>query len=205
MSIFSFATQKGSHYYPQIDKSFTHFTSCWLFASHNIGTLKKLGPNYSPISFGNDWYAVWHISCGLPYDDVIKWKHFPRYWPFVWGIHRSPVNSPPKGQWRGALIFSLICAWTNGWSNTRDDGDLRGHRADYDVTVMNRSFVIMVSRCKTSGNDLKGLWDTSGHHIVMYNLASNYPTHLFLWKMSLLFIWISSLSSPTGKSVKKCK
>ena len=27
------------------------------------------------------------------YDDVIKWKHFPRYWPFVWGIHRSPVNS----------------------------------------------------------------------------------------------------------------
>ena len=27
-------------------------------------------------------------------DDVIKWKHFPRYWPFVRGIHRSPVNSP---------------------------------------------------------------------------------------------------------------
>ena len=30
------------------------------------------------------------------HDDVIKWKHFPRYWPFVWGIHRSPVNSPHK-------------------------------------------------------------------------------------------------------------
>ena len=42
--------------------------------------------------------------------DVIKWKHFPRYWPFVRIIHRSPVNSPHKGQWRGALIFSLICA-----------------------------------------------------------------------------------------------
>ena len=39
------------------------------------------------------------------HDDVIKWKHFPRYWPFVWGIHRSPVNSPHKGQWRGALMF----------------------------------------------------------------------------------------------------
>ena len=39
------------------------------------------------------------------YDDVIKWKHFPRYWPFVRGIHRSPVNSPHKGQWRGALMF----------------------------------------------------------------------------------------------------
>ena len=43
------------------------------------------------------------------HDDVIKWKHFPRYWPFVWGIHRSPVNSPHKGQWHGALMFSLIC------------------------------------------------------------------------------------------------
>ena len=48
------------------------------------------------------------------YDDVIKWKHFPRYWPFVRGIHRSTANSPHKGQWRGALMFSLICAWTNG-------------------------------------------------------------------------------------------
>ena len=39
-------------------------------------------------------------SCGLIvlHDDVIKWKHFPRYWPFVRGIHRSPVNSPNKGQ-----------------------------------------------------------------------------------------------------------
>ena len=40
-----------------------------------------------------------------------KWKHFPRYWPFVRGIHRSPVNSPHKGQWRAALMFSSICAW----------------------------------------------------------------------------------------------
>ena len=45
------------------------------------------------------------------YDDVIKWKHFPRYWRFVRGIHRLPVNSPHKGQWRGTLMFSLICAW----------------------------------------------------------------------------------------------
>ena len=41
----------------------------------------------------------------------IKWKHFPRYWPFMRGIHPSPVNSPLKGQWRGALMFSLLCAW----------------------------------------------------------------------------------------------
>ena len=70
------------------------------------------------------------------HDDVIKWKHFPRYWPFVRGIHRSPVNSPPKGQWRGALMFSLICVWINGWVNNREAGDLRGYHAHYDVTGM---------------------------------------------------------------------
>ena len=70
------------------------------------------------------------------HDDVVKWKHFPRYWPFVRGIHRSPVNSTHKGQWRGALMLSLICVWTNGWVNNRDAGYLRRYRAHYDVTVM---------------------------------------------------------------------
>ena len=73
------------------------------------------------------------------HDDVIKWKHCPRYWPFVWGIHRSPVNSPRKGQWRGSLMFSLICACINGWENIREAGDLSRHRAHYDVTVMVRA------------------------------------------------------------------
>ena len=69
-------------------------------------------------------------------DDVIKWKHFPRYWPFVRGIHRWPVNSPHKGQWRGALMFSLICAWTNSWANNGHASDLRRHRAHYEVISM---------------------------------------------------------------------
>ena len=69
-------------------------------------------------------------------DDVIKWKHFPRYWPFVRGIHRSPVNFPHKGQWRGALMFSLICVWINDWANNREAGDLRRYRALCDVIVM---------------------------------------------------------------------
>ena len=61
------------------------------------------------------------------HDDVIKWKHFPRYSPLVRGIHRSPVNSPHRGQWRGAMMFSLIYVWTNGWVN---------NRAHHDVIVM---------------------------------------------------------------------
>ena len=72
----------------------------------------------------------------LEHDDVIKLKHFPHYWPFVRGIHRSPMNSPHKGQWRGALMFSSICAWMNDWVNNRETGYFSCHRAHYDVTVM---------------------------------------------------------------------
>ena len=54
------------------------------------------------------WIGVTPI---VRHDDVIKWKHFPRYWSFVRGIHRSSVNSPHKGQWRRALGVSLICVW----------------------------------------------------------------------------------------------
>ena len=48
----------------------------------------------------------------IQYDDVIKWKHFQHYWPFVRGLLRSPMDSPHKGQWRGASVFSFICAST---------------------------------------------------------------------------------------------
>ena len=79
------------------------------------------------------------------HDDVIKWKHFPRNWPFVRGIHRSPVNSPHKGQWRGALIFPLICVWINGWVNNRKAGDLRRYCTHYDVIVMYTANAIVAS------------------------------------------------------------
>ena len=47
-----------------------------------------------------------------------------------------PVNSPHKGQWRGALLGFFICVWINGWVNNREAGDLRCYRSHYDVTVM---------------------------------------------------------------------
>ena len=54
----------------------------------------------------------------------------------VSGNQRSPVESHHKGQWRGALMFSLTCVWTNVWANSRDAGDLRRHRTHCDITVM---------------------------------------------------------------------
>ena len=85
-----------------------------------------------------DWMCLTTVTYekNEMHDDVIKWKLAPLYWSFVRGIHRSPVNSPHKGQWRVALIFSLICARINGWANNREAGDLRRHPAHYGVIVM---------------------------------------------------------------------
>ena len=86
------------------------------------------------IDFCNDFHYWEIVDMTFQFhNDVIKWKHFPCYWPFVRGIHRSPVDCHHKDQWRGALMFSFICAWTNGWANNRN---LRRHRAHYDITVM---------------------------------------------------------------------
>ena len=98
--------------------------SCWLI----LWTIYFLWP-LPNVSESVSLYSLWRHLC---HDDVIKWKHFPRYWSFV----RSPVNSPHKGQWRGDMMFSLICAWINGWVNNRGAGDLRRNRAHYDVTAM---------------------------------------------------------------------
>ena len=43
---------------------------------------------------------------------------------------------PHNGQWLGVLMFSLICAWTNGCVNNRNTGDMRRNCAHYDVSVM---------------------------------------------------------------------
>ena len=63
----------------------------------------------SSISDENSSKRHFHLIANfISHDDIMKWKQFPRYWPFVWGIHRSSVNSPHKGQWRWALMFSLM-------------------------------------------------------------------------------------------------
>ena len=74
-----------------------------------------------PFDTGNP-IQVKLISCAFCalHDDVIKWKHFPRCYPLVRGIHRSPVNSPHNGQGRRALMLSLICACICGWVNNRE-------------------------------------------------------------------------------------
>ena len=105
--------------------------------AHNV-KMRQMNPSQCAV-LATFWYCrKCRLRCQklFNHDDVIKWKHFPRYWPFVRGIHRSPVNSPHKGQWRGALMFTLICARINDWVNNREAGDLRRYRTHYDVIVM---------------------------------------------------------------------
>ena len=99
---------------PLSEAMFTRFTDAYMlylvemsYISNkllsNASVLKKPGLHYPGI-------ISQRCSARNSHDDVIEWKQFPRYWPFVRGIHRSPVNSLHKGQWRGAFMFSLICA-----------------------------------------------------------------------------------------------
>ena len=67
-----------------------------------------------------------------------NWNIFRVTVPFVRGIHRSQVDYT----WREVLIYSLICAWTNGWANNRDACDLRCHSVHYDAIVMITEIVL---------------------------------------------------------------
>ena len=99
-----------------------------------------------------------NIICGIK-GNKAWWRHQRETFFALLAIcaGKAPVNSPHKGQWRGALIFSLICVWINAWVNNREAGDLSCYRAHYDVTVMGKyssysseyqaKYVNMFSRC----------------------------------------------------------
>ena len=136
-------------------KLISGYVRCVLWKKHVLNCMSKLFRFVHFISNNQlQWLKYGHDRCDLPmirgtiilvttlsssHDDVIKWKHFPCNWPFVRGIHRSPVNSPHKGQWRGALMFSLICARIKGGVNNGEAGDLRHNHAHNDVIVMVKS------------------------------------------------------------------
>ena len=149
----------------------------------------------------------------LTHDDVIKWKHFSRCWPFVRGNPRSPVNSPHKGQWSGALMFSLICAWINSWVNNREACHLRRHRAHYDVIIMYlwcglRSqflpfFIYVV--CQTYQNtiyllNITFIFDRCHHSVVTsvkYNVIKKLPITFVRSKLSLTVILMNGVTPIT--------
>ena len=136
------------------------------------------------------------------HDDVIKWKHFPRYWPFARGIQRSPVNSPHKGQWRRPLMFSLICVWLDGWVNNREVGDLRCYRDHYDVIVMECWLQTVDMIITLIARFMGPTWDPSGTDraqmgpvLAPWTLLSGYFQFLRLLMISNTFSWIRRYNS----------
>ena len=83
-----------------------------------------------------------HAAINIPpcTNRLAWWRHqmetFSAYLALCAGNSPVPVNSPHKGQWRGAFMFTLICVWINSWVNNREAGDLRRYRGHYDVCVM---------------------------------------------------------------------
>ena len=91
-------------------------------------------------SYDGEIKHSYNLPTGTSFHPWSWWRHqmetFSALLAICAGIHRSLVNFPHKGQWRGALMFSFICVWINAWVNNRKAGDLRRYRAYYDVTVM---------------------------------------------------------------------
>ena len=87
----------------------------------------------------NDWVTkiirasankiLTQVSIYIAHDDIIKYKRFTHYWPFVRGMTVT------------RNLVSLICIWTNAWASNGDAGDLRHHRTHHDVNVMPYSMV----------------------------------------------------------------
>ena len=97
-----------------------------------------------------------------------------------------PVNSPHKGQGRGALMFSLICAWINDWVNNREAGDLRRHRNHYDVNVITGvTLFLSVRRRRRRRRRRRHLHYHPRLQACVHTIT---PGHLF-WFVSLLADW----------------
>ena len=110
------------------------------------------------------------------HDDVIKWKHFSALLAICAG------NSPYKGQWRGALMFSLICARINGWVNAREAGDLRRFCVHYNVIVMFMVYLFIALIFKSKEGALpvkKGI----SHVCIIWNIIQ---TQQLIWRSGTL-------------------
>ena len=129
---------------------------------------------------------------------------------------RSPVNSPHKGQWSGALMLSLICAWINGGVNNRDAGDLRRQRAHYDVNVMLIMDVIASTPFRDKLNTIivqNGAMKCVSfinwyiHRRVLHTLdvAAEYGlTGHFRWRGPIEITWRDSVDMPSFPIYRKC-
>ena len=133
-------------WYHDVETLSTLLVCVWgRWTSLTKGLLIRASDIYLAVSINKLWNKQsthhWFQTPGRSYHcNVFRswWRHqmeFSALLAICAGNSPATGEFPHKGQWRGALMFSLICTW-NGWVNNRAAGDLRRHRAHYDVTVM---------------------------------------------------------------------
>ena len=80
-----------------------------------------------------------HKYVHMPTLFIVTIEHIPNkdHIPLQWrhNDHDGVSNHQPDD----CFAVSLICTWINGWVNNRETGDLKRHRAHYDVIVMQPS------------------------------------------------------------------
>ena len=93
----------------------THILKGWNISSQNVirnefcwGKIPAIDHWHKNIKWLRIIFAITRMAC-TTHNDVIEWKHFPRYWPFVRGIQRSRVNSPHKASDAELWCFLYIC------------------------------------------------------------------------------------------------
>ena len=125
-SVCIYQANRGGNYHDSDILHFRHQHSRYLSGTHLTNVSVRL--------------IVWTASIDKP---ISPWlRHEMETFSALLAIWagNSPVTgefpAQLEGQWRGALMFSLICPRINGWVNNHEAGDLRRHRAHYDVTVM---------------------------------------------------------------------
>ena len=121
--------------FPNVLREMDNFQiNCTLYAKVNYSNIKTLMPHYISsvheqhfcvVYFAITRHRLWITIMATTWLDFgVKMKFF---------VHFSVIH---LGQWRGALMFSLICAWIKGWVKGREAGDLRRHCSHYDIIVM---------------------------------------------------------------------
>ena len=115
------------------------------------------------------------------------WRHqmetFSALLAICAGNSPVPVNSPHKGRWRGALMFSLICVCINGWINNREAGDLRRHRGHYDVNVMTTYTPKQSYRLWWGAADQCTMSHGTYIHIMIWGIL-NYTIKMYIWNQT---------------------
>ena len=118
-----------------------------------------------------------------PNSHLTWWRHQMETFSAVLAIcaGNSP-GTPHKGQWRGALMFSLVCVWINNWVNDREAGDLRCYRGHYDITVMIFFLSNLHTSCIMFHNKLQSneIWLTFKHS-KQFHQAGKICFYLIIW------------------------